>query len=98
MNHTPKDTFRLRMYFSNFLPVEIRIHLVQHEATQHQKRLDFLRSQMAKYPAVPMPDSPDFGDYLVLEGAIMREQTALQWMNKCIEHLMSNGRFISPRS
>ncbi len=36
---------------------------------------------------VPQSDSDEFGDYLVLMGAIMREEMVINWLNRCIELL-----------
>ena len=39
MEKTPKDIFRLRMYFSNDLDVESRIHLLGKPITAAQKNV-----------------------------------------------------------
>ncbi|SKA77298.1 DNA-binding transcriptional regulator, PadR family [Caloramator quimbayensis] len=85
MEPTPKNVFRLRMYFSNNLDIETRIRLLEHQLVQHEEKLAFLLSEMQRYSGVPPFDSDDFGDYLVLDGAIMREKTTIEWLKKCIK-------------
>lgn len=84
MEPTPKNIFRLRMYFSNNLEVSTRIQLLEHQLLQHQERLAFLLSQKERYDNIPPIDSDVFGDYLVLDGAIIREESTIKWLNNCI--------------
>ncbi|MCM8711882.1 PadR family transcriptional regulator [Clostridium sp. SYSU_GA19001] len=77
MEPTPKNVFRLRMYFCNNLDSDTRIRLLEHQLAQHEERLAFLLTHMQRYSSVPPLDSDDFGDYLVLDGAIMREKTTM---------------------
>lgn len=86
MEKTPKNIFRLRMYFSNSLELGTRIQLLEHQLLQHHKRLAFLTGQKARYKDVPPLDSEGFGDYIVLEGAILREEATIQWLNNCIKY------------
>ena len=85
MEPTPKNIFRLRMYFSNNLDVETRIKLLEHQLIQHEERIAFLLSQMKPYVDVPPINDESFGDYLVLKGAIMREETTIKWLKDCID-------------
>jgi Predicted transcriptional regulators len=41
MEQTPKNIFRLRMYFSNNLDINTRIHLLSQQLEQHQDRTHF---------------------------------------------------------
>lgn len=86
MEPTPKNIFRLRMYFSNNLDVNTRITLLEHQLEQHTDRLAFLNSQIARYEDVPPISSNDFGDYIVLESAIIREKGAIEWLSNCIKY------------
>ncbi len=40
---------------------------------------------MQKFNGTPGSASPEMGDYLVLTGAIMREEMTCEWLQKCIE-------------
>ncbi len=86
MEPTPKNIFRLRMYFSNNLDLDIRMDLLEHQLFQHQERLNFLHIQMERYDKVPPIDSDEYGDYIVLDGAILREECTIQWLTHCIGH------------
>lgn len=81
---TPKDIFRLRMYFSGNLDVKTRIHLLENQRLQHYSRLNTLKKRFEQYPQVPPHDSDRFGDFLVLRGAIMRQENIIAWIDECI--------------
>ncbi len=86
IEQTPKNIFRLRMYFSNNLDINTRIHLLEQQLFQHHERLAFLYTQKQPYKSVPPIDSDAFGDYLVLNGAIIREESTIKWLELCINH------------
>ena len=46
-----------------------------------------LKNNQKKFTEVPQSDSDEFGDYLVLMGAIMREEMMIEWLNRCIRLL-----------
>ena len=91
MEPTPKNIFRLRMYFSNNLDLDTRLELLANQLKQHQERLAFLLSQKARYETVPPMTTPEFGDYIVLDGAILRENSTIQWLNNCINLCKDNS-------
>lgn len=84
MQKTPKDIFRLRMYFSGNLDMEARIHLLENQRQQHVKRLNTLKKRFEQYSEVPPRNSDRFGDFVVLRGAIMRQQNIIAWIDECI--------------
>jgi DNA-binding PadR family transcriptional regulator len=86
MEPTPKNIFRLRMYFSNNLDVDTRMELLEHQLFQHQERLAFLHTQKDRYETVPPSNSSEFGDYIVLDGAILREECTIKWLTNCINY------------
>ncbi|MDO5518818.1 MAG: PadR family transcriptional regulator, partial [Clostridium sp.] len=53
---------------------------------QHNQRLAFLYTQQERYESVPEITSPEFGDYVVLDGAIIREKATIEWLSHCIEY------------
>lgn len=91
MEQTPKNIFRLRMYFSNNLDLNTRIYLLEQQLEQHQDRLTFLYTQLDPYDGIPPVDSDGFGDFLVLKGAIIREESSIQWLNLCLD-CCKNGK------
>lgn len=92
MEPTPKNKFRLRVYFYNNLDIETRITLLEHQLIQHNKRLEFLISQKNAYAEVPAIDDDYFGDYLVLDGAIIREEGQIKWLNNCINYCLEQSK------
>ncbi len=81
---TAKDVFRVRMYFCNFIDLASRLKLLESQKMQHTRRLNTLQKTAEQYPGVPPANLDRFGDFLILEGAIMREQATLAWLDKCI--------------
>lgn len=92
MVSTPKDIFRLRVFFSDELPAEQRIEMFESHLKQHMSRLGYLRQKVEKFDGMPDRDSPLIGDYMVLTGAIMREETTCRWLEKCIELSLGQHR------
>lgn len=81
---TPKNIFRLRMYFSNELDLQTRINLLENQRMQHIKRLNTLKKTSEQYPEVPHHKSDRFGDFIVLKGAIMRQENVIAWIDECL--------------
>ncbi|KPI47595.1 PadR family transcriptional regulator [Clostridioides difficile] len=92
MEPTPKNKFRLRVYFYNNLDLENRIDLLKHQLIQHSKRLEFLMSQKDAYAEIPDFYDDYFGDYLVLDGAIIREEGQIKWLSNCIDICLQQGK------
>lgn len=88
---TPKDEFRLRLFFSEDLQTEERIGLLKSHLAQHEGRLAHLRENMKKFPEIPPRSEAEFSDYLVLNGAVMREETTCAWLSDCIRLCRERG-------
>ena len=84
---TPKDISRLKIFFCSCLPSEERRFLLEEQVHRHTARLKHLQNNQTKFSQVPSSDSDEFGDYLVLMGAIMREEMIIQWLKKSISLL-----------
>lgn len=84
MEPTFKDKFRLRMYFTECMPAEDAVALLQSQLVQRQEKLTYLQQAQVKHPEVPDYGSEHFGDYLVLRGAILREQAYVDWLEEAI--------------
>lgn len=82
---TPKNELRLQVFFSSCLGPQRRLELLEYQLEEHQKRLAHLRHNQTKFDAIPPKDSPEFGDYLVLMGAIMREENNCRWLEACMQ-------------
>lgn len=82
---TPKSEPRLQVFFSGCLPAERRIEMLAHQLELHRERLEHLRGNQRKFDGVPLRDTPEFGDYLVLMHAVMREENDCRWLERCVE-------------
>lgn len=85
MEATPKDVSRLKIFFCNSLPLAARMQLLEDQLMQHHARLAHLKKNQEKFDTIPDKNSDSFGDYLVLLGAIMREENHCQWLDECIK-------------
>ena len=84
---TPKDISRLKSFFCSCLPKEERKFMLEEQVYRHTARLKHLQNNQQKFSQVPDSDSNEFGDYLVLMGAIMREEMMIEWLKKSISLL-----------
>lgn len=84
MEPTPKDVSRLKIFFSDCLSQKERIALMEDQLAQHTARMEHLKNNQKKFTKIPARDSGEFGDYLVLMGAIMREENHCAWLQKCL--------------
>lgn len=84
---TPKDEFRLQLFFSDCLKPAERLGLIDEQLEHHQGRLDHLQNNKAELTAGRDIDADDaaFSDYLVLLGAIEREEATCRWLKTCRE-------------
>ena len=80
----PKYELRLQLFFSGALSPEKRLALLTDQLKQHEEKLDHLKGNMEKFSSVPPDDENDFADYLVLNGAVLREETCCKWLKDCI--------------
>ncbi len=84
MQPTFKDRFRLRMYFVSRMPSADAAALLKSQLVQRKRKLDFLLESQEKYQELPEYSSDQFGDYLVLRGAILREQAYVDWLEESL--------------
>lgn len=80
----PKDEFRLQLFFSDSIPPEKRVALLQEKLELHRGKLQHFRENMEKFSSVPPEKEDDFSDYLVLSGGIFREESTCRWLEQCI--------------
>ena len=81
---TPKNTFRLRLYFSEQMPEGAFKQQISSQIKKHIIKLhtleEILEDEFTERPAF---GGKEFGDYIVLENAIIREKSLIEWLNKC---------------
>ena len=80
----PRDIFRLRMFFANEMEPERREQLIARELAQHRERLEHLRQKRERFGGLPEKNDPGLGDYMVLTGAVLREEAAVRWLEWCL--------------
>lgn len=87
---TPKDIFRLKAYFCDEMDNITLLKQFENTLNKHSERLEYLESSMEellKNKDVSKISSPSFGDYIILNGAIMREKNYIDWLNDCIRKI-----------
>ena len=84
---TPKDVFRLRVYFSDLMSRGTLQEHLDAQVSKHVTKRNKLKHMMnMHYSGVPDPMTKEFGDYMVLEGAIMREDSYIEWLKRCVNY------------
>ncbi len=84
---TPKDKFRLRMYFSDEISHAQQVALLHQQLEKRLVKHSFLEEHFKTYIKRPNAGSAAFGDYIVLEGALLRESAYIQWIRKVLGYL-----------
>lgn len=90
LEQTPKDVFRLRAYFCDEIDNDTLLKQFQSAFKKHSEKLEYLENsieELLKKKDVSKVSSPEFGDYIVLNGAIMREEAYIHWLEDCIEKI-----------
>ena len=88
LDPTPKDVFRLRSYYCQWLPEENYRELIEKQIEKRFVKLSFLSGLLDKnYGGIDPAtlNGAARGDYLVLLGAVMREDTYMNWLKRCRE-------------
>lgn len=88
---TPKDVFRLRAYFSDFMNEQELSRHLQKELSKHKVKEHYLSDLMKQHHdcLAPAFGAREFGDFIVLEGAILREKSYIQWLENCLDRIRS---------
>ena len=91
---TPKDVFRLRMYFGDNISRDRLLELTRAQLERRRQKLAFLQSSLDQAEPYSGRFDSATGDRLVLEGAVMRETAMVQWLEHCIQTLehCENGK------
>lgn len=90
---TPKDIFRLKVYFIESMTKEDILKQFHYQLEQRKEKLEKLEATMTQHPYARIISdviSPMYGDYIILKSAIMRERTYIDWLVECIKEI-ENG-------
>lgn len=83
---TPKDVFRLRSYYSQWLAEEDYLRLLESQIEKRTQKYSYLKERLDRNYKNVDPSTltgAARGDYMVLSGAVMREQNYLDWLYQC---------------
>ena len=83
---TPKDVFRLRSYYSQWLAEEDYLQLLESQIEKRTQKYSYLKERLDRNYENVDPSTltgAARGDYMVLSGAVMREQDYLDWLYQC---------------
>lgn len=78
-----KDEFRLQLFFSDALEKKEKLLLLEEQLQFHRQYLDDLHEKMKRFDSVSPSDSARLSDYMVIRGAVYREEAACQWISEC---------------
>ena len=87
LEQTPKDIFKLKVYFSDELDTKTLLKQFNSSKSKHLEKLEYLEiymEELSKDKNISNSSSHGFGDFIVLKGAIMREKTYIEWIDDCI--------------
>lgn len=85
---TPKDIFKLKTYFSDALPAPEFLLQFQSQLKKREAKLAMLKQHMERLYGHTTPVAlPGIlrGNYLVLQGAILREKAYVEWLKQGID-------------
>lgn len=86
IERTYKDIFRLRTFFSESMDKEEYLVLLRSQLQQHTEKRDMLKHFIdMDFQKLPHFNTKQMGDYLVLDGAVRRERTYVEWLEHCID-------------
>ena len=88
LDPTPKDVFKLRSYYSQWISTADYLVLLDKQIEKRLAKYTFLRDRLKNVYGdrdIASLTGSDRGDYLVLLGAVMREQTYLDWLQRSRE-------------
>lgn len=83
---TPKDVFRLRSYYSQWLAEKDYLQLLEKQIEKRMHKYNYLKDRLDRNYKNVDPAAltgAARGDYMVLSGAVMREQNYLDWLYQC---------------
>lgn len=83
----PKDVFKLKVYFSEALSIKEVKNNFQTQLKKHKIKLKSIKSLMEKVDNPSYEFSSDFCSYVVMQGAIFREEAYIAWIVWCLGYI-----------
>lgn len=77
------------MYFSDFMSKEELHEHLSRQIDKHTDKCRYLSDVMEQNHnnKVPPFGTREYGDYMVLEGAIIHEESYIQWLENCLKRV-----------
>ncbi|MDQ0203704.1 PadR family transcriptional regulator [Pectinatus haikarae] len=85
-----RDDFTLKLYFIDHRHDQRIKNLFSEEILRHQKKFDYLSARMGELFSSRENQEQNFGHYLILKKAILRENTQLKWLKDEYRSLKNN--------
>lgn len=82
---TPKDIFRLKVYFADGMTKEQLLKHFKSQLRKRMKKLAFLKAMMERKKDISNVVSAEFGDFACLYGGLLRENAYVEWLRYCIK-------------
>lgn len=82
---TPKDAFRMRLYFGENLTKPELVDLYKGQLEKLKQRISTLEKRIEEIGRVPALKTDDFPEYLLIMGGIYRDRASIEWLKFCIE-------------
>jgi len=83
----PKDIFKLKVYFSEALSIEEVKHNFQIQLNKHKAKLETIRKLIEEENNPSYEFSSDLFNYVVMKGAIFREESYIDWLIWCLRYI-----------
>jgi len=86
LDNTIKDIFKLRVYFAENLPQAQLLAKFEKQRIKCINKLERYTSKLEEYQHCNIT-SEDFGDFILLKGAISREKAYIEWIKDCVKYI-----------
>jgi DNA-binding PadR family transcriptional regulator len=85
---TPKDNLQVRLYFcENMTFDQFRKSLLK-QRERRMPGLVYLTEKAKEWSKnIPMFNSAELGDYMLLQGSFLREKAYMEWIDHCLNHI-----------
>lgn len=83
----PKDMFKLKVYFSEALSIEEVKNNFNSQLKKHKMKLNSIKNEMEKIGKVDYELTSDFCNYVVMQGAVFREEAYIAWLLWCLAYI-----------
>ncbi len=83
----PKDVFKLKVYFSEALSIEEVRNNFNNQLRKHKMKLNSIKNEIEKIDKLDYELTSDFCNYVVMQGAVFREEAYIAWLLWCLAYI-----------